>query len=168
MKNQRYNSNTTSQGTKNSKNKSPEKPINNFSCRNDWHVSRLHLESVQAGIPPRSFHKQNNTAMLLQMASLAISERHSRWAKRKYFILMQISTQNWKNTNKVPLWLRKVYSPPLGAHYHMARKISERSLTDYTKSEQINTLISTKASRCFSGKKFRNFTLWPSAALPPD
>lgn len=76
---------------------------------------------------------------------------------RKYFILMQISSQIWKNTNKVPLWLWKVCSMRLGAHYHMARKISECTLTDYTKYEQINTLISTKASRCFNGENVKEF-----------
>lgn len=66
---------------------------------------------------------------------------------------MQISSQNWKNTSKVPLWPRKVCSQPLGAHYHTDKKKSGKcTLTDYTEYEQINTLISTKASRCFSRK----------------
>lgn len=62
-------------------NKSPETLINNFSSRNDGRVSDSHLKSVQAGIPPPSFHTQNNTGMLVQMASLAVSERHNRWAE---------------------------------------------------------------------------------------
>lgn len=62
-------------------NKSLEKLINNFRSRDDGHVSDAHLKSVQAGIPPPSFHTRNNTGMLVQMASLAVSERHNRWAE---------------------------------------------------------------------------------------
>lgn len=96
------------------------------------------------------------------MASLAVSERHNRWAEEIVCINVceeifhfnaDFFTKLEKHQQSSPVATESLQAASRSLLPYGQKKSGECTLTDYTEYEQINTLISTKASRCFSRKK---------------